>query len=360
MPVIDCDLHVMEPADLWSSVGLPVEGHGWNGVTVGGHKLPDAPGEWETDDEAYNGGPAAVYAEGAADGWGPTSLLAMMDREGINRAVLVPTRGGAAIAADGLDPILVTRICGRYNEWIAEQCLAMDKRAGAYGLLGLHDPSAAVAIAAHAKSLGLFGVVTRPNPINGKLLSHPDFDVLYSALESMELPLVLHEGTGAHQETLGLDRAATYLEAHAMSHTFEQMAAVLAFTIGGVFARHPKLRVGFFEAGAGWLPYWLDRLDDHALGLFAAKEYTLPARPSRYFKAQGFVTLEPGENLSGIKQAGLLDCVLFGSDIPHGDSHFPYATKDARLSAGGSWQSISDRNAVGFLFGRDSVASRSA
>ena len=27
--------------------------------------------------------------------------------------------------------------------------------------------------------------------------------------------------------------------------------------------RFPNLRVGFFESGLGWIPYWLDRLDEH-------------------------------------------------------------------------------------------------
>jgi hypothetical protein len=30
---------------------------------------------------------------------------------------------------------------------------------------------------------------------------------------------------------------------------------------GGVLDRFPRLRVGFFESGLGWIPYWLDRLD---------------------------------------------------------------------------------------------------
>ena len=37
---------------------------------------------------------------------------------------------------------------------------------------------------------------------------------------------------------------------------FEQMMALGSFCAGGVFARHPKLRVAFLEANCSWLP-WL-------------------------------------------------------------------------------------------------------
>lgn len=348
--IVDADMHVMEPADLWSRAGLPVTGVGWNGVEIGGHRLPDAPSEWPIDEEAYAGGPAAQYADAQEDGFGPASTLRALEREGIDVAVLLPTRGLAAIAADDLDPMLVSRVCLTYNQWIAGYCKAAGKKLGAVGLVGLHDVQQAIATAAFAVSeLGLWGVVTRPNPINGKTLDHPDYDPFYRAVAALGVPLILHEGTGAHQDTLGLDRAKTYLEAHAMSHPFEQMFAVMSMTAGGVFDRHPELRVGFFEAGAGWLPWWLERLDDHALGLFGSKEYRLERRPSFYFKRQGFVTMEPGEDLHGIEAAGLAHTVLFASDYPHGDSHFPNATREGRIAAGRLWGYVSHRNAVGFF-----------
>ena len=42
-----------------------------------------------------------------------------------------------------------------------------------------------------------------------------------------------------------------------MSHPMEQMGAVYGLTVGGIFERHPGLRVAILEAGATWLPYWL-------------------------------------------------------------------------------------------------------
>src|SRR5580765_1466536 len=38
----------------------------------------------------------------------------------------------------------------------------------------------------------------------------------------------------------------------------------LSVIIGeGVLDRFPKLRFVFLESGCGWLPYWLERMDEH-------------------------------------------------------------------------------------------------
>lgn len=350
--VVDSDMHVLEPGDLWSRKGLPIDGHEWMGLTIQGQRMPDVPAPWPREEDAAGFyrmlGPLHVAA--AAKGFSPETAIEAMEREGIDVAVLFPTRAGWLVGADGLDPDLVARGCQVYNHWVAEYCAsAPAKRLAAVALVSWADIPRAIGQAAYAvKELGLWGIVTRPNPQGGRTLDHPDLDVFYSAIEQLDVPLILHEGTGALTPTLGGDRALTRLAAHAMSHPFEQMAAVMHLTVGGVLARHPRLRVGFFEAGSWWLPGWLDRLDDHALGPFGAHEYTLERRPSFYFRRQAFVTCDAGEELYGIKEANLAGRVLFASDWPHGDGHHPYAVRECRTAARGLWPAISYTNALDF------------
>ena len=45
------------------------------------------------------------------------------------------------------------------------------------------------------------------------------------------------------------------------------MAAMIG---SGVMDRYPTLRVGTLEAGHGWLPFWMVRLDEHAQTIKAA------------------------------------------------------------------------------------------
>ena len=65
----------------------------------------------------------------------------------------------------------------------------------------------------------------------------------------------------------------------ALEHPVAQMIQMTSFVYEGVFDRFPKLRVGFLEAGTGWVPYMIDRLDRffaQLLGAGAAGE-----RPGR-------------------------------------------------------------------------------
>ena len=41
------------------------------------------------------------------------------------------------------------------------------------------------------------------------------------------------------------------------------MAGAMSFLMCGICDRFPRLRVGFLEAGGGWITGWLDRMDRH-------------------------------------------------------------------------------------------------
>jgi len=119
-------------------------------------------------------------------------------------------------------------------------------------------------------------------------------------------------------------------------HPFEQMAACLDVVCGGVLDRFPRLRVGFFESGLGWLLYWLDRMDEHVetLGRFAR---WIERRPSEAFREQCFVSMDTdnGANLAPVVERGLDRCVLWGSDYPHYDCIYPGAYKGLLASCEG-------------------------
>ena len=99
--------------------------------------------------------------------------------------------------------------------------------------------------------------------------------------------------------------------------------AMMGMICGGVLERHPRLKVGFFEAGCSWVPYWLSRLDEHfehpKLGHYMRD---LTMKPSGYFERQCVVTCDPGDKTIPIAIENLgPDKVLFATDYPHFDSH---------------------------------------
>ena len=120
---------------------------------------------------------------------------------------------------------------------------------------------------------------------------------------------------------------------HMVAHPFGQMAVVMDMIAGGVLDRFPSLRVGFFESGLGWIPYWLDRLDEH-FAVMGQHTPSLKRPPSEIFREQCFVSMEPDE-LSGLRwiiEKDLLRCILWGSDYPHFDSTYPGAYTAAKAT----------------------------
>ena len=94
--------------------------------------------------------------------------------------------------------------------------------------------------------------------------SDPSFDVIWAEAERLGATVCVHGGGQApDQVPIGVDRFSTRLEVHALTHPIGNMLALMSLIIGGVIHRFPKLRVGFIESGCGWLPFWLERLDEH-------------------------------------------------------------------------------------------------
>jgi predicted TIM-barrel fold metal-dependent hydrolase len=117
-----------------------------------------------------------------------------------------------------------------------------------------------------------------------------------------------------------------------VSFPFDQMTAMTALVSGGVFDRHPRLRVAFLEAGVTWVPYFIDRLHEH----WEKRGSWIPngwQRDPREYVARGqiYVSCEPEETiLPGVIDTCGDDFIMYASDYPHWDSEFPESSKPLR------------------------------
>jgi predicted TIM-barrel fold metal-dependent hydrolase len=113
-----------------------------------------------------------------------------------------------------------------------------------------------------------------------------------------------------------------------MAHPFEQMIGVLCMVAGGVLQKFSRLRVAFMEAGAGWVPYWMERLDEHYEYLRAAVPW-LSRLPSEFMRGeQMYYSFEPDERtLPFVLGFVGEDRLVFASDYNHSDGKFPYAVR---------------------------------
>jgi predicted TIM-barrel fold metal-dependent hydrolase len=250
-----------------------------------------------------------------------------MDLEGIECGMLFPS-AGLYLPSVGEAPYAVA-LCRAYNNWLFDYCRADPKRLLGVGVVPVQDIKEAVSETRRiALELGFKGAFVRPNPVQGRTLDDPYYDPFYAALQELGIPLMVHEGSGAYLPTAGAERfPGQWFFTHMVSHPFEQMLACLSLICKGVLERFPHLLVAFLESGAGWLPYWLWRMDEHR-EILPFQVPWLKLKPSEYFRRQCYVSCEPDEdNLAATVQAVGEDRILFASDYPHWDAIFPGATK---------------------------------
>jgi predicted TIM-barrel fold metal-dependent hydrolase len=257
----------------------------------------------------------------------PAPRLEDMDLEGIDVTVMFP--GGAGEEWAGLDRRFAIGLCRTLNDARAEYCRFNPRRLKSVAKLPLIDPEAAAGELRRAVTeLGKVGMVT-PQHIREKNLDHPSLDVVWAEAERLGVPVCVHGGGQAiDQVPIGVDRFRTRLEVHALTHPIGQMIAVDCFTVGGILHRFPKLRVAFLEAGVGWLPFWLERLDEH-YELLADQAPQIDRKPSEYFlSGRCFLGADPEEKgLAYVCQALGDEFVVYASDYCHWDCKFPDTVK---------------------------------
>jgi len=121
----------------------------------------------------------------------------------------------------------------------------------------------------------------------------------------------------------------TLLAMHTFSHAPEQLMACTAVIYSGLLEQFPTLRVAFLEAGAGWVPFWMEHMD----GEWSKRKFDAPLLkmlPSEYMRCgRVFVSCEPEEKtLPYVAEWLGADHILFPSDYPHWDGAFPEAVNE--------------------------------
>ncbi len=327
--VIDADGHIIEPPALWAEYvepryrdqaphpGLDENGHPCQ--IVGGriimrHAMLLTLGPEYTFDH-YKPQPG---------GWDPQARLRDLDSEGIDVAVLFPSIG--FYLAEVTDAPLMVALCRAYNNWLADYCRAAPNRLIGIALLPLIDIEESIRELTRAtEQLGFRGAFFRPNPYAGRPIHHPDYEPFWNCAAALGVPVTVHEGLSDSLPTLGRERFENPAMLHVLCHPFEQMSACAGLIMMGVLDRHPQLKVAFLESGSGWLPYWLQRMDSH-WETWGKLLPNLRMKPSEYFKRQCMISTDPEEEMVDAVVAHVGDdCVVWASDYPHPDAHYPGA-----------------------------------
>ena len=190
-----------------------------------------------------------------AEGWSQ-----FMDAAGISESVIYPTLGLAFAYAR--DPNWATDLARAYNDYVHDHFLRRNARLKAVALLPVQAPRAAAAELRRAiNELGMVGGLL-PTPGLNVGYGDPCFDPLYEAAQSLGTMLAVHgaarqHGIGVNLDYVGADGAQAFV----LAHSFGQMSQFTHMIFGRVFERFPHLKVAFLEAGCGWVPYLIERID---------------------------------------------------------------------------------------------------
>ena len=152
---MDSDMHVMEPCDLWQKyidktfldrapIGLNRHKRDL-GVQVDGKVMPrptpkPIPALRPIREKIL----AERYPEEEARDFDNVAQLGAMDKEGLDVAILYPSRGLFVLAVDGLDPDLAAAIAKAYNDWMYDFCKVAPERMFGAAIVAPHDVSSAV------------------------------------------------------------------------------------------------------------------------------------------------------------------------------------------------------------------------
>lgn len=262
--------------------------------------------------------------------------LDFLDQTDIALTVLYPTAG--LTCGFIRDPEWAVAVTRAYNNWLSDRYLKVSTRLLGMALLPLQNPSEAVKELRRAVTqLHLVGAVL-PGVGLKTPLGHADFDPIYAEAERLGCALAIHSGSS---QGLGLDILEKFAQMHTLAHPFAQMIQVTSVIMSGVLDRFPRLHLAFLEAGVGWVPFLMDRMDRSYEGR-PRKEYIgdVKQRPSTYIgNGKVFFNADPTETtLASVVQMIGAGPLLFTSDFPH-EGNAERCRKE--IAALKSWEGLS-------------------
>jgi predicted TIM-barrel fold metal-dependent hydrolase len=350
-PVISADCHINEPEGFWER--LPAEfrdiaprfelRNGLTCLVVDG--APPIHGTTANSAEEWRARGADEVTLQKQHRSDPTRGLdhAVRQREqardGVDAEVLYPNIPGSIYSSP--NAAYQSALARVYNEWIAQWASGHMHRYVPVGMVPMAgDFDATLAELTRLRDLGL-QTVFLPVAIPWLPYDRPEYDVLWSALEDLDVIAGFHVFSG--NNFIGADFADVRRMDPALWEQGRRMAAEEDFSEGlhrtvmgmaagmsplvnltssGVLERHPRLRFVIVEAELGWLGWTLQAMDVMQRRRGHIIKQRLAERASDYFRRQGWVTFT--DDVYGLAHAEFIgvDRILWSNDYPHDEGTF--------------------------------------
>ncbi len=159
------------------------------------------------------------------------------------------------------------------------------------------------------------------------------YDPLFARAAEADISLNFHRTFGGRGQEADWDGIAD-LKVTAGGTVWRFFAAIRPFTYliySGAFDRHPKLKIVGAEVNFGWLPFWIQMMEQNFDVRTELKDATLETtrRPLEHMGTNLFVTVL--DDAVGFEQIAahpwLADCAMWSSDYPHSVTLWPDSKK---------------------------------
>jgi predicted TIM-barrel fold metal-dependent hydrolase len=228
-----------------------------------------------------------------------------MDKMGVSVQVIFPT---FFIRYNTSNAEAEWALTTTYNRWLAEKCAPTNGRLRWAAVLPLLSPDKAVTELRWAKEHGACGIFKRGFDLD-RYVTDPHFFPVYEEASALDLPLCIHTG---HP-----------LPGHEWDRGFPIMYSCYAVVSSGIAEKFPKLRFGFIESGASWIPYTISQLGAVKRQSLRGKGTRLPniyeLEPKMFRANRLFVTIDPIDDVESILKFGTEDNLMIGTDYSHTD-----------------------------------------
>ncbi|MFC7157775.1 amidohydrolase family protein [Halomarina halobia] len=226
---------------------------------------------------------------------------------------------------------LAVHLQSAYNDFLLDQYL--DEYDHFYGLASLatQDPEKAAEeldrLGDEKQIVGAYIATTGPNPP----LGDPSYDVIYEAAEDNDLHIGYHGSGGAFMFEFPRQNQAfeKFIEVHTAAHTWSQMMTLTSLIVNGTPVKFPDLNFTFLEAGIGWIPMMMFRLNKE-YSIRRSEAPLLEKSPEEYIREFYFASQPIGESNDPKHMQQLIeivgaDSLAFATDYPHWDFDHPEA-----------------------------------
>jgi uncharacterized protein len=228
-----------------------------------------------------------------------------MDQMGVDVQVIFPT---FFIRYDSADPEAEWALTTAYNRWLAGKCAETNGRLRWAAVLPWLQPAKAAEELRWAKAHGVCGIYKRGFDLK-KPVSDPHFFPVYEEAAALDVPLCIH--TGHPGSDPGGDRGVPILGS---------FGAILSAKLP---AKFPKLRFGFIEAGASWIPYALTQRGALKRQALRGQQSRLPElyelEPDLFRDNRFYVTVDAIDDVEYLLKFGTEDSLMIGTDYSHTD-----------------------------------------